>query len=272
MKKYLSIGFGLAAFAVFWLLMGAAAPMPVLRNKWTTNTANSAPIIGDWNYSNSTGVNFTNFLRFDRFGVGAPDLFGGDIWKLYGQGGVSAFTYGQGAAGRLETNGSHIMTITVPNVNGIKLQEATGAYFDPILINDASGNPLISFRTNGFIFSAAWTRSAGAWIDSKTNLVAAFVTNLTWASTVDVNFDLGPYQYLIMTNNTTFTSSQLGAGKAVALKIFAGTTNYVPTWPTWKFIGAGAPTLIASNKTAILSVTAWDGNTTNVVAAYAVEP
>lgn len=110
------------------------------------------------------------------------------------------------------------------------------------------------------------------YTDGGTNLVSAGVSNLVWASTVDINFNVGPYQYLIMTNDTTFTGSRLGAAKAVAVKIFAGSTNYNLVFPSWTFIGSSAPSVLASNKTAVLSLTAFDVNTTNVIAAWAVQP
>lgn len=178
-KQLASIG-ALFTGALLWLLLGAAAPMPLLRNPFTTNVYPAA-IIGGQNFATNVLIagNITNSMLSPNLGV------------------------------------------------------MTG-----------SGSQLISVA----------------------------VSNLIWASTVDINFNTSAYQYLIMTNNTTFTGSQLGAGKAVAVKIFAGTTNYTLTFPAWTFLGAAAPTLLASNKTAVLSLTAFDGNITNVVAAWAAQP
>lgn len=131
-------------------------------------------------------------------------------------------------------------------------------------------------------FQTANTVFAGPTSGSKAEptfraLVAAdiptpTVTTLTPATSVAIDFTGTVYQYLIVTNDTTFTGSNLGAGRAIALKLFAGSTNYNLTFPAWAFIGNTAPATISSNKTAVLSVTAFDANTTNVVAAYAVQP
>lgn len=296
-KPYFLLGGALMA-SLLWLVLGAAAPAPVQRNQWTTNVQGQ-PIIGDFAVSNGvagSGTNFvvTTFQGFTSFAPGPRQL-----WKLYGWGtggpaGDSALDWA-GSSSRLATNGSIVI-----NGHNIDLNADGAASFAAVITNTfLTASRAIVSDANKRLTSATGTPDGTKFLrddntyavpagtgltssllgsnvmvltDGNTNLISAGVSNLTWASTVDINFNVGPYQYLIMTNDTTFTGSRLGAAKAVAIKIFAGATNYNLTFPAWTFIGNTAPATISSNKTAVLSLTCFDGNTTNVVAAYAVQP
>jgi hypothetical protein len=92
-------------------------------------------------------------------------------------------------------------------------------------------------------------------------------------ASTNVDFTLGNYQTISVTTNIAFTGSGYSAGRSVSVKLLADGVNRNLGFPAgWKFIGAAAPTSITANKTAILSLTAFGNDATNVVAGYAVEP
>lgn len=254
---------------VLWLLLGAALPAPIQRNNLTTNV-NGKPVIGDLIVSNTVANG--GWTLFTTDGVHFYNQFGVEYFHVYGSSSTSVAADFAGQFGTFYTNGGALFLCKNAGDPVLTVGGASGAYADLLRLLNPSGGIVLQGKTNGMIYSAALTGNRQLFSDVNTNIVAASVSNLTWASTVDLSFNSAPYQYLIVTNDTTFTSSQLGAAKAVSVKMFAGTTNYTLTFPAWKFIGSTAPTTLASNKTAVLSITAFDGNTTNVVAAYAVEP
>jgi len=95
---------------------------------------------------------------------------------------------------------------------------------------------------------------------------------LAYSATTDIDFDLKPFRTLSLTGNVTFTTSHKAAGKAVSLKIAADSSTRNFTFPSWVFVGAAAPTSIAANKSAILTLTCFGTADTDIIAAYAVQP
>jgi hypothetical protein len=95
---------------------------------------------------------------------------------------------------------------------------------------------------------------------------------LTYAATTDIDFNGRGQQTLSLTGDVTFTTSNRAAGKSVSLKILADASIRNFTFPAWKFVGAAAPASIAANKTAILTLTSFGANDSDIVAAYAEEP
>lgn len=98
-------------------------------------------------------------------------------------------------------------------------------------------------------------------------------STLTYASSVALNFTGSPYQTVTLTGVITFTTSNLAAGRSKTIRVVGDASNRALTFPAgWKFVGAEAPTELASGKTAILTLTSFGTTDANVVAAYAVEP
>jgi hypothetical protein len=94
---------------------------------------------------------------------------------------------------------------------------------------------------------------------------------VTYATNVVLNFDTQAYKTLTATGNVTFATTNLGAGKSVTVKLFASGVAPTVSFPAWTFIGAAAPTSLATNKTAIFTITSFGTADTNCVAAYAAE-
>jgi len=94
---------------------------------------------------------------------------------------------------------------------------------------------------------------------------------LTYASTVNLNFKAFGGKRLALTGNVTFTSSNLGFGRQLLIRLVADASNRNLAFPAgWKFMN-GTPTALVANKTALLFL--WCFNTTDadVVAFYIVE-
>lgn len=98
-------------------------------------------------------------------------------------------------------------------------------------------------------------------------------SNLTYAATVDLDFDADDYRSLTLAGDVTFTTSNRAAPKALSIRIIGDGSLRTLTFPAgWKFIGAAAPANIAANKEAILSITCFGAADADVRASYAVEP
>lgn len=98
------------------------------------------------------------------------------------------------------------------------------------------------------------------------------VVALSAGGAITVNFKAAPYQTVTLNGDATFSSSNLAAGRNVSVKILCDGSTRNLNFPSWIFVGSAAPTTIAANKTAILSVTSYSTTDGSVVAAYAVEP
>lgn len=94
------------------------------------------------------------------------------------------------------------------------------------------------------------------------------------SGTVDLNMATlaGSYQTIALTGDVTFTTSGRAAGRSVTLRLAAGGSSRLLTFPSWVFVGAAAPTTLAANKVGVLSVTFFDGSDAVAVAAWAAEP
>jgi hypothetical protein len=268
MRKFYALIGAIVAMFVMWMVLGAAAPAPLYRNQWSTNFP-GAFVQGDVGFTNLAAANGWITIKTD--GLRAFNKGGLEIVHLYTDNNLSAADFGAGFAS-IFTNGAAAFTMKDSTQVGVLISGAAGQSADLLRVGNSGGGVVAAIHPAGSIYSSTLSSNLALYTDVNTNLVSAGVSNLVWASTVDINFNVGPYQYLIVTNDTTFTGSRLGAAKAVAIKIFAGATNYNLTFPAWTFIGNTAPATIASNKTAVLSLTCFDSNTTNIVAAYAVQP
>lgn len=98
-------------------------------------------------------------------------------------------------------------------------------------------------------------------------------STLTYAATTDIDLDGNGFQTVTLTGNITFTTSNRAAGRCKTIRIVGDSSSRTLTWPAgWTWIGAAAPSALAANKDAILTITAFGTADTDIVAAYAVEP
>jgi hypothetical protein len=95
---------------------------------------------------------------------------------------------------------------------------------------------------------------------------------LAYAATVNLNFRAFGGKRLALAGNVTFTTSNLGFGRELLVRLVADGSARTLAFPAgWKFVGGAAPASLAANKTALLRL--WSFNTTDadVLAHYLVE-
>lgn len=109
-------------------------------------------------------------------------------------------------------------------------------------------------------------------LSSELDRLISAQTTLTYAATTDIDLTVVGVRTLSLTGNVTFTTSNRAAGRRACLKIAADGSTRTFTFPSWVFVGAAAPANIAANKSAILSLTSFGANDTDIIAAYAVQP
>jgi len=96
---------------------------------------------------------------------------------------------------------------------------------------------------------------------------------LAYSDPATIDFAGNDFQTVTLAGDITFQSSNLAAGKCISVRIVGDGSIRSLAFPGgWTFLGDGAPTDIAANKTGVLSVTSFSNDDANVVAAYAVEP
>jgi hypothetical protein len=103
------------------------------------------------------------------------------------------------------------------------------------------------------------------------NVKAAHST-LTYAATTNIDMDGDGFQTVTLTGNITFTTSNRAAGRSRTVRIIGDASPRTLSFPSWKFVGAVAPTSLAAGKVLILTVTLFGSADTDGVAACAVEP
>jgi hypothetical protein len=115
--------------------------------------------------------------------------------------------------------------------------------------------------------------------DSKISLANLFASGrviqgaLTIAGTNTLDFNAATtVNSLTITGNVIFATANLAANRTYRLKITGTSTNAVPTFPAWKFIGAAAPTNITAAKISMLTLEAWGTTDATVVATFAEQP
>ena len=150
----------------------------------------------------------------------------------------------------------------------------------------AGSNTQIQFNNSG-VFGA----SANLTFDTTTDTLTApnlsvsktFTANnseltlktLSYGANTNLDFAVitGTYQTVSLTGNVAFTTSNQTAGRGAVVRIISDGSERSYTFPTgWKFMGTAAPSTIAANKTAILSLTSFGTANSDMVCAYSVEP
>lgn len=78
-------------------------------------------------------------------------------------------------------------------------------------------------------------------------------------------------QTITAVGDLTFSTSNRAAGRHVTIRINASGGSRNLTFPAWNFVGAAAPTSLASGKFGILTVTFFDGNDAGAIAAFSAQ-
>lgn len=259
----------LTAFSAF-----AQVP-PVLRNKFSTND-DVKPVVGTFVVTNVV-VN-GGWISFDSSGLGVFDKNGQEMGRIFtlNASGI-AMEYG-GTFSGLFTNGTAVIhtrdgTKIPLSIIGDVTSQTT--FLIAAYTNSGAAQNVFTVDSGGTIYSRSLTANRGVFTDSSTNLISATTNGIAYAANTNtINF-ASNQQYLMttITNDTVFTNQNQQAGRVISVKLTGNITNSNLTFPAgWQFLGAGAPALLASNKVAILSLTAYGTDPTNIVAAYAAQP
>jgi hypothetical protein len=101
----------------------------------------------------------------------------------------------------------------------------------------------------------------------------AGISTLTYTTNQSLSFSTNAYRILALTDNVNFTSANLTAGVALAVRVYASGGAREVYFPAgWIWLGSVAPTNLASGKYAILSATSFGTTDANVVAAWGAQP
>jgi len=88
---------------------------------------------------------------------------------------------------------------------------------------------------------------------------------------LDASPSLPVYRSLTMTGptTTTFTTSNLGVGRSVSVRLVAGASERTVSFPAgWSWLGGATPTSVPADKVAMLSLVAYGDADTDVIAAW----
>lgn len=98
-------------------------------------------------------------------------------------------------------------------------------------------------------------------------------TAISYDTPTVLDFDELPYQSVELSGNLTLEGTNYSAAKSVTLLIIGDGSIRNLSFPSgWKFFGGAAPTTLAANKQALLTLTAFGSTEGTVKAAYAAEP
>lgn len=146
----------------------------------------------------------------------------------------------------------------------------TGSSSSGSLSVSSNGTSVVTAATNlNFVNFTRMTNASG-----NVSIDASPVhSTLTYAGTVTLDFNGDSYKTVSLTGDIIFQTSNLSAGKALAVRVVADGSARTLTFPaTWKFLGAAAPSAINASKVAVLSVTSFGTTDADVIAAWGAQP
>ena len=160
-------------------------------------------------------------------------------------------------------------TARIPNLAASKITSGT-------LSVARGGTGVTSSTGSGNVVLSASPTFTGTVLTAELNVNDNNITNVkniihdTSAATQDLDFLGDQLQYDTINANTTFTASNMLAGKSKTVKLTTDGSTRTFTFPAWKFIGT-KPTEQAASKVGILTLTCFGTGISDVVAAYSVE-
>jgi hypothetical protein len=154
------------------------------------------------------------------------------------------------------------------NKSMMTIEEATN---DKVLVNAAGVD--IDFRVNGENVDDLFTTDAANDLIAIAGNIHTTVHDYGTSADIDVDFNKEGLQKALLNSNVAIdtAAANKGAGKSIVIKILCDGTARDFTWnSSWIFIGE-KPTSIAASKTALLSMTCFGTNETDVICSYAVQ-
>jgi len=138
----------------------------------------------------------------------------------------------------------------------------------------SAGRSLLSASTASAQLTALGIGSSGTL--SGLTLVSAtryetVISAITYASTVTLDFSTNNFQTIALTGDITFNTSNLASGRAKQVIISAGASARNITFPSWVWLGTGAPTSLAASKSALLTLISTSTTDGAVYATWTVQ-
>jgi hypothetical protein len=133
----------------------------------------------------------------------------------------------------------------------------------------AGADTEVQFNDSGALGASADFTWDGAQLQA--NNVRVPVETLAYAASVEIDFDGPGVKTVSLTGDIEFTTANLGAGKAVSVRIVSDGSARTFIFPAWTFISA-EPAATTASKTSVLSLLCYGAADADVVAAFSEEP
>lgn len=138
----------------------------------------------------------------------------------------------------------------------------------------SAGRALLSASTASAQLTALGIGSSGTL--SGLTLVSAtryetVISSITYSATTTLDFSTNNFQTITLTGDITFNTSNLASGRAKQVIITAGASTRAITFPSWVWLGTGAPTSLAANKSALLTLISTSTTDGAVYATWTVQ-
>ena len=223
-------------------------------------------------------------ISIDTTGASSGDVltYNGAAWAAAAP---AATATAQGGANAIQYANAAIPTDFDGNANFV-YDEATGfmgiGLASPSEVLSVNGRVSIAEGTvpsNTASFGKLWASSADQTLHFYDNSIDYLVTpntvaTLTYAASVALDFapSLPPLKSVTLTGDITFTTSNLLASRNISVRVVGDTVSRNLVFPAgWTWLGGATPTVLEANKTAILSLAAFSGANTGIIASWSYD-
>lgn len=174
-----------------------------------------------------------------------------------------------------ESGGSptQFITTTAPTLSAnITIVESANAGTRVVANGTLTTGTIVIGGGSSTVGNTTMSVTGGNYISSVSN-VQINNSTLTYSTTPAVDFSGDGFKTITLAGDATFSGTNYAAGRSVTVRIVGdGSTRNLAFDSDWIFVGAAAPSTIAANKVAILTLTSFTNADTGVVAAYSVQP
>jgi hypothetical protein len=224
-------------------------------------------------------------ISISTAGASAGDVltYNGAAWAaaapavtVTAQGGANAVQYANSAT---PTSFDGDNTKLAFNESTSQLSVGTGTANETLTVNGRVSIAEGTVPSNTASFGKLWASSADQTLHFYDNSIDYLVTpntvaTLTYAASVALDFapSLPPLKSVTLTGDITFTTSNLLASRNISVRVVGDTVSRNLVFPAgWTWLGGATPTVLEANKTAILSLAAFSGANTGIIASWSYD-